>query len=98
LSMARFIIEASNGLRNNSGKTVTISMRIIIFFGCKNSFFILDSSVDLATNLNCMIKRRSHLVFLEKKYFCLSILKIGVSFDFKEELGCSRFLILNSKL
>jgi hypothetical protein len=43
LSMARFIIEASNGLRNNSGKTVIISMRIIYFLGCKGTKFFFRS-------------------------------------------------------
>jgi hypothetical protein len=30
--MARFMIDASNGLRNNSGNTVMMSMRIGLFF------------------------------------------------------------------
>jgi hypothetical protein len=34
--MARFMIEASNGLRNNSGNTVMMSMRIGLFSGRKD--------------------------------------------------------------
>jgi hypothetical protein len=36
--MARFKIDASNGLRKSSGKTVIISIRIQLIFG-KNTYF-----------------------------------------------------------
>jgi hypothetical protein len=38
-----------------------------------------ESALDFVAKLNYSIKTRAHGLFLKKEYFCLSILKIGVS-------------------
>jgi hypothetical protein len=42
-------------------------------------FFNPEFALDFVTKLNYLIKARAHGLFLMMEYFCLSILKIGVS-------------------
>jgi hypothetical protein len=54
-------------------------------YGFENSIHMInyllkpESALDFVTKLNYSIKAGAHGLFLKKKYFCLLILKIGVS-------------------